>query len=67
MQAVMRRHPSAYLKAYVGLSTDCGLPVDIVVRSTDGVSPNALLQQAYDEFSAVAAESGKTVSIESTT
>ena len=64
MQAVMRRHPSTYLKAYVGLSNDRGLPVDIVVRSTDGVAPDTLLQQAYDEFSAVAAESGKTVSMQ---
>ncbi len=64
MQSVMRRIPSAYLKAYVGLSNPQGLPVDIVVRSMDGVAPNALLQQTYDEFCAVAAESGKTVTLE---
>ena len=30
----------------------------------DGGAPNALLQQTYDEFCAVAAESGKTVTLE---
>ena len=64
MQAVMQRHPSAYLKAYVGLSSDQGLPVDIVVRSSGEIAPDALLQQVYDEFSTVAAESGKTVSMQ---
>ncbi len=64
MQSVMRRIPAAYLKAYVGLSNPQGLPVDIVVRSTDGIAPNALLQQTYDEFCAVAAASGKTVTLE---
>ena len=64
MQSVMRRIPAAYLKAYVGLSNPQGLPVDIVVRSTDGMAPNALLQQTYDEFCAVAAASGKTVTLE---
>lgn len=64
MQSVMRRIPAAYLKAYVGMSNPEGLPVDIVVRSEDGVAPKELLQQAYDEFCAVAAESGKTVTLE---
>ena len=64
MQSVMRRIPSAYLKAYVGMSKPQGLPVDIVVRSMDGVAPKDLLQQTYDEFCAVAAASGKTVTME---
>ena len=46
------------------MSNPEGLPVDIVVRSTDGAAPNELLQQAYDEFCAVAAASGKTVTLE---
>ena len=64
MQSVMRRIPSAYLKAYVGMSKPQGLPVDIVVRSMDGMAPKDLLQQTYDEFCAVAAASGKTVTME---
>ncbi len=62
MQRVMRAFPTAYLKAYIGLALDDGLPVDIVVRSDDGVDLDALLQQASDLFGELAAEVGKTVS-----
>ncbi len=61
MQRVMRAFPTAYLKAYIGLALDDGLPVDIVVRSDDGVDPAALLRQARDLFGELAAEVGKTV------
>ncbi|MBM4437146.1 MAG: hypothetical protein FJ029_07930, partial [Actinobacteria bacterium] len=47
LQKVMRELPHAYLKAYVGLSTPGGLPLDIVIRSSDGQDPQALLQEAY--------------------
>ena len=66
MQKVMRECPSAYLKAYVGMSRENGLPVDIVVRGADGQDPGVILQRVYDLFCAVAAEAGKTVTLEPT-
>ncbi len=66
MQRVMREVPAAYLKAYVGQSRVNGLPVDIVVRSTDGGDPKVQLDAAYDLFCGIAAESGKTVTLEPT-
>ncbi len=67
MQRVMQAYPSAYLKAYVGMWSEDGLPVDIVVRNAHGDDPNTALQGAYDLFSSLAAEAGKTVAIESHT
>ena len=48
------------------MSRENGLPVDIVVRSTDGEDPHAVLQRVYDYFASVAAEAGKTVTLEPT-
>ena len=61
MEAVMQQLPAAYLKAYVGLSDDQGLPVDIVVRSKGEIDPKKLLADAYGAFCTVAATAGKTV------
>ena len=66
MQQVVRECPAVYLKAYVGMSRENGLPVDIVARGADGQDPQAVLQQAYDRFSAAAAQAGKTVTLEPT-
>jgi molybdenum cofactor synthesis domain-containing protein len=66
LQKVMKKYPSVYLKGYVGMSRENGLPVDIVVRSTDGEDPQAVLQRVYDYFAGVAAEAGKTVMLEPT-
>ncbi len=66
MQRVMREVPAAYLKAYVGQTRVNGLPVDIVVRSTDGGDARAELDAAYELFSAIAAESGKTITLQPT-
>lgn len=62
MQRVMRAFPTAYLKAYIGLALDDGLPIDIVVRGDDGLDLDARLQRARDLFGELAAEAGKTVS-----
>ena len=66
MQRVMKEVPASYLKAYVGQSRENGLPVDIVVRRADGTDPTLLLNAAYDLFCSVAAEAGKTVTLEPT-
>tara|TARA_B100000029_G_scaffold480656_1_gene528884 strand:+ start:1856 stop:2662 length:807 start_codon:yes stop_codon:yes gene_type:complete len=66
MQRVMNEIPTAYLKAYVGQSRENGLPVDIVVRSEDGIDPNILLEKTHALFCTVAGEAGKTVTLEPT-
>jgi molybdenum cofactor synthesis domain-containing protein len=66
MQQVRRECPSVYVKAYVGMSRQNGLPVDIVVRGADGEDPDPVLGRAYGLFCAAAREAGKTVTLEPT-
>ena len=67
MQRVMQAYPSAYLKAYVGLWSDAGLPVDIVVRDADGHDPSTALHGACELFVSLATAAGKTVVVETQT
>ena len=58
---VMNPYPNAYLKAYVALGDGAGLPIDIVVRRSDGVSPEGELQEVIRFFADLARLHGKDI------
>ncbi len=63
LEEVMNRYPSAYLKAYVALSDGDGLPIDIVVRCSDSVSPAEEMRDVIGFFADLARLHGKEITI----
>lgn len=63
LEEVMNRFPSAYLKAYVALGDGSGLPIDIVVRRSDNVSPTEELREVIEFFADLARLHGKAVTL----
>ena len=61
LEEVMNRYPNAYLKAYVALGDGDGLPIDVVVRRSDGVSPVEELGEVIDFFADLARLHGKEI------
>ncbi len=62
LEEVMNRYPNAYLKAYVALGDGDGLPIDVVVRRSDGVSPVEELGEVIEVFADLARLHGKEIS-----
>jgi molybdopterin-biosynthesis enzyme MoeA-like protein len=56
LQEVMTRYPRTYLKAYVAMRTDTGLPVDIVAYGQDSAVSAALLGEAMELLRSLVAE-----------
>ena len=63
LQEVMDKFPNAYLKAYVAMGDGTGLPVDVVVRGADGLSPGQELRGVLDFFAALAQVHGKSLEV----
>jgi molybdenum cofactor synthesis domain-containing protein len=64
LQAVMRAHPSTYLKAYVALRTDTTLPVDLVAHGPDDESAQATLDAAVALLTELVRGKGKELRLE---
>jgi nicotinamide-nucleotide amidase len=56
LQEVMKRLPRTYLKAYVAMRTETGLPVDIVAYGQDEGAAVALLDEATEILRTLVAE-----------
>jgi len=56
LQEVMKRLPRTYLKAYVAMRTETGLPVDIVAYGRNDAECTALLDQATEVLRALVTE-----------
>ena len=59
LQEVMTRYPRTYLKAYVAMRTDTGLPVDIVAYGPDRTMCAALLGEAMELLRSLVGERNK--------
>ncbi|MBI2940891.1 MAG: competence/damage-inducible protein A [Chloroflexi bacterium] len=61
LQEVMAQHPKTYLKAYVALRNDDGMPVDVVAHGDDQPTADARLQAAIQFFRDLAVAKNRTV------
>ncbi len=61
MQEVMGRFPGSYVKGYVAMRHDDGLPVDIVVSDVDKERAAGTLRAAIAAFDELLRENGKTL------
>ena len=61
LQEVMQRHPNTYLKAYVALRDEKGMPVDIVATGDDAENAKNVLQTAADYFAELVKSQGATI------
>ena len=61
LEEVMNRYPNAYLKAYVALGDGAGLPIDIVVRRSDGAAPAVELREVIEFFADLVGLHGKEI------
>ena len=61
LQEVMQRHPNTYLKAYVALRDEKGMPVDIVATGDDAEKAKQILQTAVNCFAELVKSQGATV------
>ena len=61
LQEVMQRYPNTYLKAYVALRDEQGMPVDIVATGDDAESAKNVLQTAVDYFAELVKSQGATI------
>ncbi|MDP6348621.1 MAG: competence/damage-inducible protein A [Chloroflexota bacterium] len=63
LEEAMNRYPNAYLKAYVALGDGAGLPIDVVVRRSDGVPPAEEMQEVIRFFGDLVRLHGKEIEL----
>jgi len=61
LQDVMQRYPNTYLKAYVALRDEKGMPVDIVATGDDAEKAKQMLQTAVEYFAELVKSQGATI------